>query len=182
MHQIFFRDCSSFQKGLGPVVRTWNRCVCLLTRFIFFGIGCRFRQSVRKLGCRRCERTAMLFYPKTLRKDTDLMSRNQILTLNSIGRILCSSTHFVYWTWWPWQSTGTFCKPICTPLFRAHPTEPFGKRVEFYVYFKIHNLWQIRFLDCFSSMRSYVVGSPSFGPASNHRSTNISFSMVLYWK
>jgi hypothetical protein len=133
MHQIFFRDCSSFQKGSGPLVRTWNRCVCLLTRFIFFVNGCRFRQSVRKLGCRRCERTAMLFYPRTLRKDTDLMSRNQILTLNSIGRILCSFTHFVYWTWWPWQSTGTFCKSICTPLFRAHPTEPFGKRVEFYV-------------------------------------------------
>lgn len=51
-------------------------------------IGCRLQQSVRRLGCRQCERTAMSFYLKTLRRATDLMSKNQTLTLSSIGRFL----------------------------------------------------------------------------------------------
>jgi len=86
-----FPGLLQFSKGLGAFSQNMKQ-MCLFANKVYF-LGCRFRQSVRKLGCRRCERTAMLFYPKTLRKDTDLMSRNQILTLNSIGRILCSSTH-----------------------------------------------------------------------------------------
>jgi hypothetical protein len=76
-------------------------------------IGCRLQQSVRRLGCRQCERTAMSFYLKTLRRATDLMSKNQTLTLSYIGRFL---PFVVYRSW------ASLHVPIPMFLFRAYPT------------------------------------------------------------